>query len=246
MLLPEDRRIIFLMTLWRVWLVWNEITHGKIPPPAVVSKRFLLSYVNSLYDIHQNPVGKLLKGKHVLVYPLRNTSKPVKIQPPVPWTKPQLGWMKLNIDGSFDASLNQGGIGAILRNNAGSVIFSACGFIERCSSALEAELLACKEGIIMALQWTLLPICIETDSLEAVNLNQSANNVRSELAHLIREIGELISGNREITIKKVLQCQNTVSHFLANRGRTVSRSEFWPDNTCNLITHLVCEDSLID
>ena len=168
--------------------------------------------------------------------------KPVKVQESAPWTKPLLGWMKLNIDGSLDASLNQGGIGVILRNSTGSVIFSACGFIDRCNCALEAELLALKEGIILALQWTLLPICIETDCLEVMNLVQSASSVRSELAHLIRDIGVLISGNREVQIKKVLRCQNTFSHFLANRGPSVACSEFWRDNSCNLIAHLVCED----
>jgi hypothetical protein len=27
--LPEDNRMFFLMTLWRVWFVRNEIIHGK-------------------------------------------------------------------------------------------------------------------------------------------------------------------------------------------------------------------------
>lgn len=236
--------MFFLMTLWRVWFIRNEIIHGKEPPPATVSKRFLLSYVRSLLDLSQHPDGSLLKGKHVASSSPQTNGmvKPVNVQASAPWIKPQPGWMKLNIHGSFDASLNQGGIGVIPRNSTGSVIFSACGFIDRCNCALEAELLALKEGIILALQWTLLPICIETDCLEVMNLVQSASSVRSELAHLIRDIGVLISGNREVQIKKVLRCQNTFSHFLANRGPSVACSEFWRDNSCNLIAHLVCED----
>lgn len=41
--------------------------------------------------------------------------------------------MKLNVDGSFDATSGTGGLGAVLRNSLGSVIlsfFSACGFME--------------------------------------------------------------------------------------------------------------------
>jgi hypothetical protein len=58
----------------------------------------------------------------------------------------------------------------VLRNSLGSVIFSACGFIERCSSPVESELLACKEGINLALQWTLLPLIVESDCMVAINM----------------------------------------------------------------------------
>uniref|UniRef100_A0A0E0BWT5 RNase H type-1 domain-containing protein n=1 Tax=Oryza meridionalis TaxID=40149 RepID=A0A0E0BWT5_9ORYZ len=36
--------------------------------------------------------------------------------------------------------------------------------------ALEAELLACKEGINLALQWTLLPIIVVADCLVALSM----------------------------------------------------------------------------
>nr|ABA98510.1 retrotransposon protein, putative, unclassified [Oryza sativa Japonica Group] len=48
----------------------------------------------------------------------------------IPWTKPGMGWMKLNVDGSYDATVGTGGIGAILRNSSGEVIFSACDSID--------------------------------------------------------------------------------------------------------------------
>uniref|UniRef100_A0A0D9YUV6 RNase H type-1 domain-containing protein n=1 Tax=Oryza glumipatula TaxID=40148 RepID=A0A0D9YUV6_9ORYZ len=45
--------------------------------------------------------------------------------------------------------------------------------LPRGHSALEAELLACKEGIARALQWTLVPIIIESDCLAAINMIQT-------------------------------------------------------------------------
>lgn len=50
----------------------------------------------------------------------------------IPWTKPGMGWMKLNVDGSYDATVGTGGIGAILRNSSGEVIFSARGKLNCC------------------------------------------------------------------------------------------------------------------
>lgn len=95
-----------------------------------------------------------------------------------------------------------GGLGVILRNSSGKPIFSVCRFIERCSSPLEAELLACKEGIIMALQWTLLPIIVEFDCSVAVNMIQAAMEEKSQFAHLTQDIGNLITGNREVLLRK--------------------------------------------
>lgn len=155
--------------------------------------------------------------------------------------------MKLNVDGSFDATSGTGGLGAVLRNSLGSVIlsfFSACGFKERCSSPLEAELLARKEGINLALQWTLLPLIMESDCLVAINMIQSPGREMSQLAYLVRDIEELLVGDRVVSIQKVQRCQNNISHFLANRGRTNFLSEFWPDGSCNLISQFVNEEAL--
>nr|BAD28086.1 hypothetical protein [Oryza sativa Japonica Group] len=44
-----------------------------------------------------------------------------------------------------------------------------------CQSALETELLACRDGIALALQWTLLPIVVESDCQEAIQLIKSVN-----------------------------------------------------------------------
>jgi hypothetical protein len=39
----------------------------------------------------------------------------------------------------------------ILRNETGQIIFSACRFLHSCTEALEVELLACLEGLDLAL-----------------------------------------------------------------------------------------------
>lgn len=162
----------------------------------------------------------------------------------IPWTKPGMGWMKLNVDGSYDATVGTGGIGAILRNSSGEVIFSACGKLNCCGGTLEAELLACREGLAMTLQWTLLPIIVETDCLEMVQMIHAKEAVLSELAFLVREIKCLLTGSREIVVARIDRAQNSTSHFLANKGRRGSLTGFWLDDSCNFILHLVCADSI--
>jgi hypothetical protein len=51
---------------------------------------------------------------------------------------PQWGSAKLNVDGAFNA--NAVGVGMVLRDHAGTVIFTACRSLDRCRDAIEAEL----------------------------------------------------------------------------------------------------------
>ncbi len=46
------------------------------------------------------------------------------------WEKLALGWMKVNIDGSFDAQVNKGGTGAVLRDSDGKIIFTSCSYLD--------------------------------------------------------------------------------------------------------------------
>uniref|UniRef100_A0A0E0MTV9 RNase H type-1 domain-containing protein n=1 Tax=Oryza rufipogon TaxID=4529 RepID=A0A0E0MTV9_ORYRU len=89
----------------------------------------------------------------------------------------------------------------------------------RYSSALEAELLAIRDGIILAYQWTLRPCIVETDCLEAVHLLQMKGKILSDQVFLVREVCDLMTGDREILLRKVHHSVNSGSHFLANKAR---------------------------
>lgn len=245
-LIAKEEGAMFLMLLWRIWYNRNEIYHGKSAPPVSVSHRFIVSYVSSLREIKQFPRADFAKGKFVVsnLGCMKGTSQVPDPKVLNHWEKPNPGWMKLNVDGSFDARYGSGGIGAVLRNSAGSLIF--CGNMSRCGGALEAELLACREGIIMALQWTLLPFIVETDSLELLKLVGAGSSDRSELAFLVKEVRDPLSGNREIIIRKIHRENNCVSDFLANKGGSESLTAFWPDNSCDCISHLVGVDSFVE
>lgn len=95
----------------------------------------------------------------------------------------------------------------------------------------------------MALQWTLLPITVESDSQEVIQLLQLKETIRSELAFVIREVRDLLSGNRDVKVCEIHRNQNRISHFLANKGRSEGLSHFWPDNSCIAISQLVCDEA---
>uniref|UniRef100_A0A0D9VUT4 RNase H type-1 domain-containing protein n=1 Tax=Leersia perrieri TaxID=77586 RepID=A0A0D9VUT4_9ORYZ len=78
--------------------------------------------------------------------------------------------MKINVDGSHEQASGCGGAGIFMRDSNGQVAVAACQYFPHCSEALEAELLALREGIRLGLQWTLRPLIVESgDRLQCGN-----------------------------------------------------------------------------
>uniref|UniRef100_A0A0D9XJA3 RNase H type-1 domain-containing protein n=1 Tax=Leersia perrieri TaxID=77586 RepID=A0A0D9XJA3_9ORYZ len=86
--------------------------------------------------------------------------------------RPETGWVKLNVDGSFDEATGRGGIGIILRDSEGQAICSACAFMPHCSQALEAVILVLRQGLEIGMQNSELPIIVESDCAVAIHLIQ--------------------------------------------------------------------------
>lgn len=150
--------------------------------------------------------------------------------------------MNVNVDGSFDDTNKKGGIGMIMRDDGGNPITTACAFLNRCCTALEAELLAIKDGITFALQWTFRPIVLESDCLTAIQMINSKERCLSELAFVVREVRDLMNGDREILLRKIHRSQNHASHSLANKARAEPSSIIWLNPNCDDISQIVKDD----
>lgn len=216
----EHVRLPMLMTMWRCWHVRNEITHHKPAPPIEVSKRFLSSYIDTILCLQQHPKADMSKGKMVVskfqqrqekLRPARAAST----RPPERWHKPPPGWTKLNVDGAYIQADGTGGSGMILRDEHGVVIFASCRFLRTCSSALEAEIEAIREGIALTLEWCTLPFILESDCSTAIDMIKSSYMNRSPAAMTVGVIKNLlVEGGREHVLMHVSRNQNNVSHVL--------------------------------
>ena len=124
------------------------------------------------------------------------------------------GWAALNIDGSFSVQDGIGGAGMILRDESGAIIDSSCRELRHCASALESEIAACMEGISsLAIQWTAMPLVIQTDCLDVVKLITGTDDDRSAHTMMVQEIRSHLQEGREFLVKHVRPEQNSVSHF---------------------------------
>uniref|UniRef100_A0ACD5WE24 Uncharacterized protein n=2 Tax=Avena sativa TaxID=4498 RepID=A0ACD5WE24_AVESA len=238
--LDDVTGLMVLMILWRIWHCHNEITHEKVPPPFEVSKRFLCSYVEFLLMFKQCPQADAVKGKGVVnLQPgARRDDQRVGAKEKQKWTPPAVGRVKLNTDGSFIQSTGEACAGMILRIHLGEVLFVACRSLQSCSSALEAELSACEEGIKVALNWSMEPITLEMDCSVALAMIQDKKMDSSRLVHQVLSIQECLE-ERDIQIMKIDRSQNEASHILANFGRSSNRTQFWIGNCPNVVQNCV-------
>jgi ribonuclease HI len=243
----ELERLRIMMLLWRIWHVRNEVVHHKPPPPAEASRRFLCSYVDSLLTIKYYPHDDGVKGKapadqqaiskvaqnHVAAGPSAAKER---------WTRPPAGWGKLNVDGSYVEATKEGGAGTILRDEAGSIVFSSCRYIPSCSSPLEAELAACLEGCTLALEWCTTPFIVELDCSHAVRMINNVVEERSEQTFMVKEIHHLLRERLESKVVGIRREQNLVSDALAKMARTDRTTAVWLRSGPSLIPRLCSED----
>nr|CAB3480305.1 unnamed protein product [Digitaria exilis] len=64
------------------------------------------------------------------------------------------GWLKVNVDGAFSEETGEGGIGVIVRDCLGA----------NAATAEEGEVLACKEGMRLVVEWGQQSTILETES----------------------------------------------------------------------------------
>jgi ribonuclease HI len=231
--IPLDQRARTLMVMWRIWHGHNELTHGKPCPPIEGSRRFLISYLNSLLLIKQWPEGSMEKGKMVVDaeqgFKKFKTDNDGRQKVRKRWMPPSLGKAKLNVDGAF-GKVGEAGIGIALRDCQGDMIVAACREVKNCRDATESELMAIEEGLKISYTWTSMDITVETDCLEAAELIKESTPNTSIYAFRINVIRELLR-ERDSTLVKISRDCNQVSHELAQMGRCMRRTQVWLGNS---------------
>ncbi|PNT63742.1 LOW QUALITY PROTEIN: hypothetical protein BRADI_4g20562v3 [Brachypodium distachyon] len=142
-------------------------------PTIEGSHRYLSNYIETLLLVDQHQEIDLTKGKQVIDVSKMTTEVKAKqkyagfswiLVTAWPWIS------EINVDGSFCYDDKQAGIGVIIRDEKGVPLLSTCLYLQPCLDPLDDELAACEEGMIRATRHTQVPIFLETDSAEAINL----------------------------------------------------------------------------
>jgi ribonuclease HI len=146
--------------------------------------------------------------------------------------------LKANVDAGWDSVTKKGGIGVIIRDHRGGTVLSAWRFLPRCSSAEEAEVTACVEGLNLLAKLPCTSAVVETDCARVVQVMNSKMMDRSASWLLYAEGQALLNLHHEFLVTKVGRLCNRVAHGLAllgKRGGSGSITGFAPADVVSLI-----------
>lgn len=108
------------------------------------------------------------------------------------WTPPPEGSLKLNVDGSYLPSNSHMGTGGVIRDRKGSFV-SRFSTFEGHGEILQSELLAVRNGLMLAWQAGYRKLICETDCLEVATLLNSNNNLEFHIfSNILKEIMDLL------------------------------------------------------
>ena len=138
---------------------------------------------------------------------------------PVRWKKPKQGWLKLNTDGSWNATLGKAARGGLISDDLCNWVV---GFSRKMGSvnSFTAEVWALRDGLMLCHQMKLPAINVELDVKALVDAlsNPSYNN--SVISPIFDDCKLLLSQIPLVHIKHIYREANVCADRLANFGHS--------------------------
>ncbi|KAK8975249.1 hypothetical protein V6N11_046719 [Hibiscus sabdariffa] len=133
------------------------------------------------------------------------------------WSKPHVGWVKLNVDASVSTIDRTTGVGGVFRDSQGKWLFGFTRFVGRCETLL-AELWAIHDGLLHAWELGYRCVEVESDCLDAVRIAMARSKTLDGSA-LVCSIHRLLSNDWSVVVSHVDRRSNGVADALARKGR---------------------------
>ena len=143
------------------------------------------------------------------------------------WKPPASGWVKVNTDAAFHAGRKEGATASIIRDHHGGFHAAQAQWYDHCLDVCTMEAMACRDGLMLAVQLGLQRIALETDSLELVQLWKKEESQRSIVDPVLQEIDQRRLAFHEFSFSHVSRNCNKIAHLLAKQVTSTNRSERW-------------------
>ncbi|XP_057444387.1 uncharacterized protein LOC130736590 [Lotus japonicus] len=133
------------------------------------------------------------------------------------WRRPPRGVFKVNFDGSWKAD-EVSGMGIVARNYDGLVLAAAAEVVERPSTVVEAEALAFRLTIGLAINLGFRRVCFETYCLTLFQMWKKPPDGRNNLATIFSDCFQLCRSLDFVSVVFVRCSGNVVADFLARNA----------------------------
>ena len=193
-------KMLFPQALWLIWLQRNKVI-----------------FCDGSFDPNVAGHHYVRKGAEFFAIVLENPKKPRKVLAQVTWIKPQVGWVKLNSDGSVLGNPKKADGGVVLRCSNGDWIAGCLRKLGNTSCIL-AELWALKDGLLLAKQLSLENICVDMDVEFLVYLLSNSSVVNLSPEPLLSDCRNLMKTFLNCIVAHVYREANRCADRLARLG----------------------------
>ncbi|KAK9983154.1 hypothetical protein SO802_032679 [Lithocarpus litseifolius] len=216
-------KILFPQALWIIWLQRNK---------AIFQERKVDSGLSALCIKRSAEFYALVPN---------SPNKPSRIHVQVKWSKPQIGWVKLNTDGSVFGDPMKAGGGGIIRNSEGDWV---AGFVKKFGnvSSSTAELWALKEGLLMAKQMGFDNLCVDLDAAFLVYLITNPTVAQLNLEPLLSDCRNLTKAFSNCRVEHVYREANNCADKLAKMGADLYTDHLFLYNPPPVVVDLLLLD----
>ena len=147
------------------------------------------------------------------------------------WNPPPSRFFKLNFDAAVFNDIRASGVGAVIQNELGEVMVSLSARGPQVADSEEAEILACRKALELAIDSGFSELVIEGDNASVMKYIAGPCPRFSHFGHLYEDIHCLVSGLCSTIITCVHREANGVAHSLAKYARNIDDDIIWMEDT---------------
>lgn len=201
---------IFWVLLWGVWLRRNAWVFERkvIKVEEVVSRAMKLV---GEYQPQEEP--KILTERVEPIQPSR-------------WKPPGFGLYKINSDAAVFED-GKVGLGGVMRDDVGDVIAAVCEEVRGRMEVSEAEAMAARLALSIAIDVGLRDIILESDCLKLITQLKNGKEDQTSFGFITRDIQELAKSCRSISFEFVRREGNKVAHKMAHISCKFGELRVW-------------------
>ncbi|XP_042962497.1 uncharacterized protein LOC122296769 [Carya illinoinensis] len=210
---------------WGLWHRRNKLLfeQQRLSPQQVMDHTF------SLQQEQKSAIAEQRKG----------------LKPLCSWTPPQAGALKLNTDGAIFQDQCSSGVGMVLRDEGGQVIFTTSKPKHEVTDPMEIKFLAVLRGLQVCLPLGITELEVELDSLLVVQELTTDQESMSIWRNLVFEIRRLLQRFPKVSIKHRGRMANAVAHCFTRHSWHIDDLVIWWQSFLEFVSQVIRHDGLM-
>jgi ribonuclease HI len=186
---------VAISVMWCIWGSRNSYNHGEVKYQPMKSMDLVDEFVKTL-EIPSQLVPTQVKEIQL-------------------WSRPRAGWRKMNCDGALNAAGAMAGAGVVARDENGSFVVAECRRYDHIIDPEIAEVLACRDALVLAQSRGWNHIEVETDCQTVVGMWKNEKTQKSACHQVLQEMKAIVSNFQGFTFSFVRREANKAAHTCA-------------------------------